>query len=286
MKTRNTVQNYDGLSEQEMRYFVPAIYAEQPHEDRSDKYAFFPTGRSILPPLAEVGLVPVMAMQQKSLRPGQQGFGKHLVELCPRSELGYRRDGGATRIIIVNSHNASCSYVIMAGRIRFICENGVISGDIDSTLRIPHKGNVVENVVAASIKVTLLAGKLAEELESWKHIMLSQAEKLIFARYAIAERFDQVVDADPQPAAVTLYRPEDAIRPQRQQDYGDSLYKTYQVVEERLTKGGYNGIVGTSRDDHGNRQRRRARALGSIDGKVSFEQRLHLLAREMAAQKG
>jgi len=282
---RNTVQNYNGLSEAEMRYFVPSIYAEQPHEDRSPNYSFYPT-RTALSALEQVGFVPIRAMQQKSLRPGQQGFGKHLIELCPRNELGYRRDGTARTIILVNSHNAACSYTIMAGLIRFVCENGLISGDIDSTLRVQHRGEVIENVVAGSVRIALAAGRMADELESWKSIYLTQEDKLRLARYAIAERFDldmpgEVVDAD-KPKALTVYNPLSALIPRRGEDVGDSLYQVFNVVQERLTVGGRGGITGRNRRG----QRRAARGVTGIDKTVLFNQRLHRLAQEMAAVRG
>ncbi len=280
---RYRIQNFNGLTEDQMRRFVPSIYAEQAHTDRSDKYAFYSTSTA-LSALEQAGFVPVMAMQQKSKLPGQIGFGKHLVKLAPSDELGYRRDE-ATNIVLVNSHNAACSYLILAGRFRFICENGLISGDLDSTLRIAHRRNVVEAVVEGTIRIALAAGRFADELEAWKGVYLTQEDKLRLARYAIAERFDldmpgEVVEAD-KPKALTVYRPESAIRPTRREDVGDSLYQVFNVVQEHLTRGGSRGIAGISR---GHRQA--ARAVTGIDQTIKFNQRLHRLAQEMAAARG
>jgi hypothetical protein len=56
-------------------------------------------------------------------------------------------------IILVNSHDGSTSYQMMAGAFRFVCTNGLICGDLVEDIRVRHSGNIVDNVIEGAYSI-------------------------------------------------------------------------------------------------------------------------------------
>lgn len=59
----------------------------------------------------------------------------------------------ANEIVLLNSHNGTSSYQMLAGVLRFVCQNGMVAGDDVRDIRVPHKGNVVHNVINGAFDV-------------------------------------------------------------------------------------------------------------------------------------
>jgi len=53
----------------------------------------------------------------------------------------------ANEIILINSHDGASSYQMLAGVFRFVCRNGLVVGKIANDIRVPHKGNVQDEVI-------------------------------------------------------------------------------------------------------------------------------------------
>jgi hypothetical protein len=48
----------------------------------------------------------------------------------------------ANEIVLLNSHDGTSSYQMLAGMFRFVCSNGLVCGDTVADVRVPHKGDV------------------------------------------------------------------------------------------------------------------------------------------------
>jgi len=80
----------DGLSIDNLRQNVPAVFADAAHESLSQKYTFIPTDR-VLTGLMSAGFVPVEARQARS-RKGSPAHARHVVRLRRRFETVALRD--------------------------------------------------------------------------------------------------------------------------------------------------------------------------------------------------
>jgi hypothetical protein len=56
-------------------------------------------------------------------------------------------------IVLLNSHDGSSSYQMLAGCFRFVCSNGMVFGDTHSDIRVRHSGNILDNVIEGAFKV-------------------------------------------------------------------------------------------------------------------------------------
>ncbi|MFB4358913.1 DUF932 domain-containing protein [Pantoea sp. BR_17] len=55
-----------------------------------------------------------------------------------------------SKIILLNSHDGSSSYQMIPGQFRSVCSNGMVCGEVYGEIRVPHKGDIVSQVVEYS----------------------------------------------------------------------------------------------------------------------------------------
>ena len=95
------------LSDDQIRRVAPSIFAQAPHASRSARYAQIPTAQ-VLGALRREGFEPFKACQCRTRLPDRHAFTKHLLRLRHRSAIAKAE---AYEIVLVNSHDASSSYV-------------------------------------------------------------------------------------------------------------------------------------------------------------------------------
>lgn len=98
-------------------------------------------------------------------------------------------------------------------------------------IRVPHKGDVVGQVIEGAYEVLGFFDKVIESRDEMKSITLDEDEQRIYAKHALGYKYDAHV-----PVA-----PEQVLLPNRRQDNRNDLWTTYQRVQENLIKGGLIG---------------------------------------------
>lgn len=140
------------LSNDEIRALAPSAFAATAHESRSARYAYIPTS-DVIDGLRENGFQPVFAKQGASRVPGKADFTKHLLRFRYQGAVTELREVGQTfpEIVLVNSHDGTSAYNIMAGMFRLVCLNGLVIADrTDGAFKVHHKGDVVHQVIEGS----------------------------------------------------------------------------------------------------------------------------------------
>ncbi len=130
------------LSDDQIRAVVPSIYADAPHGSRSERYSYIPTA-AVLTELRKEGFQPFMVTQTCVRNEDRREHTKHMIRLRHANQVN---DSIANEIILLNSHDGSSSYQMLAGAFRFVCSNGLVCGDTVADVRIPHKGDVAGRV--------------------------------------------------------------------------------------------------------------------------------------------
>ena len=107
--------------------------------------------------------------------------------------------------------------------------------------------------------------KQIENADKWQNIELTDSERLEFAIKAKAERFGE--DSNVEPNALLI--------PRRNIDTGNTLWQTFNVLQENCLQGGlrYNGM------------RRTSRRVTNIDKNVALNRFLWQTAMEFAASR-
>lgn len=264
-RAANVIRKNRPLTDDELRHHVPSIFSEDKHESRSDRYTWIPT-ITLLDRLRDEGFEPFFACQQRVRDEGRTGHAKHMVRLRRHNEIG--RDE-VSEIILLNSHDGSSSYQMIPGQFRFVCANGMVCGDTFGEIRVPHKGDVVGQVIEGAYEVVKRFEAVEESREEMKLITLNSGERRVFAETILDYRYEGKHIPISSDALLSTRRRED--------DKND-LWTVYQRAQENVIRGGLYG-----RNEKGGRVR--TRGINGIDGDLKTNRFLWSLAEKMKELK-
>ena len=239
---------------------TPSVFATSPSEKMSDKYVFVPT-MDILENFEREGWELASAKQV--------GRGIHSVhELRLRNGELPKVGDTLVEAIIRNSHNGMASFRVSAGLHRLVCSNGLtVPTALAESFNIRHSRFDLDEVKRLTES---FAGKLPKIEGSVKRMMereMTIDEKIEFVRKSVGIRFgqDKVLN---ELQIVGL------LTPNRDEDQGDDLWTTFNVVQEKYIRG---GIKTTSQRG----RRTKLRGLENIMAVNQVNTKLWTLAEEM-----
>jgi hypothetical protein len=256
-----------------VRRHVPSIFAEDKHISRSAKYTYIPTSQ-ILEGLMGQGFQIFSAMQGGSRIEGKREFTKHVVRLRhPGTSQRLAVGDSFPEIILGNSHDGTSAYTLRAGVFRLACLNGmVVAQQQIADVRIPHKGDILGQVIDGCIEVMQQMPQVSDQIQQWSALQLNQGEQVALASAALALRYDGDAPIGPNVA----------LRPRRMADNRSDLWTTFNRIQEALTKG---GDYYTTTTQDGRLRSSSTRAVNGIDGNTALNRGLWTLAAEMAKLK-
>lgn len=259
------------LSDEELRVTAPSVFANGPMTGLSSRYTFVPT-TEIVAGLREKHWLPVAVEQQRVRTSARFGFQKHLIRFR-RAEQMQTLDEWNPELVLTNSHDAGCAYILRVGIFRRICSNGlVVGGDAFESIRFRHADLEAAVVVAASYRILEYLPRVGALIERFRNCRLTQSESIDFARRALLLRFDTPEESPIEPATLLEAR--------RPDDQANDLWMVFNRCQENLVRGG----LSDSRRDRAGRLRA-LRGLRGIDSKVSLNQGLWDLAEATASTR-
>jgi hypothetical protein len=267
----------DPLTEDKLRAYVPSIFADGAHESRSARYGYIPTIEMVRGLNGE-GFVPTFAVEAKARDHSKDGFTKHLVRFQRQDmAVAHGRLGGVPELILLNSHDGSSSYQLLAGFLRFVCLNGMVVGDCFEEVRVQHrtKRNLVQDVIEGAFTVANTFKDVIEQGENMKARMLTGPQKEAFGEAALAAKYYDP-ETDKVEAPIT---PRQVIAPRRHEDTAGDLWTVFNRTQENMIRG---GLYGTTTGADGRRRNTTTRAVNGIDGNVKLNRALWTLASKMA----
>jgi hypothetical protein len=215
------------LSPEALRERVPAVFAGGAHERTSPSYTFISTAR-VLDALRLTGFCPVEARQATRAR--SPVHARHLIRLRRRVETVQLRDA-VPEIVFLNSHDGTSAYQLRVGLFRVVCTNGlIVSAGVFPVWRVMHRGDVVADVVTAALQISERFDALAAAVERMERTPLDRLQQLDFAADAFALRFPKDLHGGLQPSQLLV--------PRRAEDAGNDLWRTFNVVQENILRGG------------------------------------------------
>lgn len=137
------------LSDDQIARVAPSIFAAEPHGSRSERYTYIPT-IDVLRGLRKEGFEPFMVCQTRVRNEDKREHTKHMIRLRHADQINGREAG---EIIMLNSHDGTSSYQMLAGMFRFVCQNSMVCGDTLADFRVPHKGDVIGQVIEGAYTV-------------------------------------------------------------------------------------------------------------------------------------
>jgi hypothetical protein len=210
------------------------------------------------------GFQPFFVCQAKSRIEGKTEFTKHMIRFRYASQIV---SDTANEIILLNSHDGTSSYQMLAGCFRFVCHNGLICGETVEDLRIRHSGNVLDNVIEGACRIVEEFDKVDASKELMRGIELHQRQQNAFANAALSLRYDPEENIPILGHQLNLARCED--------HRGNDLWRTFNRVQENIMQGGVQGF-------NRNGGKTTTRKVTGLNATLAINRGLWTLAEEMA----
>jgi hypothetical protein len=246
--------------------YAPSVLATEAHDSRGERYSFIPT-INVIEGLRANGFEPFEVAQTRVRDQSRREFTKHMVRLRHPDAIGGQ--GEVPEIVLVNSHDGTSSYQLIAGMFRFVCSNGLIAGNVCEDIRVRHSGNVVDNVIEGATRIVEELPLITARIDEYKGIQLNHDEQRLFANAALSLRWDEGKAPITAAGALSL---------RRFDDQSNDLWTTFNRVQENLVRGGIGGRGATGR-------RMTTRAVGGVNENVKLNRALWSLADGLAQLK-
>lgn len=235
---------------EDLQTYAPAAFATKPAEGVTDRYTFIGS-QEIVKRILDLGWELHSAKQN-----GPNPFSRHMVRFT-NPGMGYfkmKGDNVKPQIILDNSHNRASGLQIHMGLFRLVCTNGLVIAipGMYSGIKFRHMGvdkEELKKVLDASAEQYKLVGDHIEGMMDVK-MLEDQAEE--FAVTAIARREPHMFineDGTINMKKITAStNPKEIIQPIRGEDRADNLWTVFNVIQERMIKGGYSRVTGSGRN--------------------------------------
>lgn len=264
--------------------YAPSALATAAHESRSSRYTYIPT-INVIEGMMRAGFQPFSASQSRSRVEGKNEFTKHMIRFRHQDVTAALAVGDVIpEVILVNSHDGTSAYKLIAGMFRLVCSNGLMVADqTTGSISVMHKGDIIAEVIEASNEIVNNSQKALSAAGEWSHLQLTSGEQSAFAEAAHSLRF-----ADAEGKVSTPITAAQLLQPRRPDDQGGDLWKTFNRVQENVIKGDLHART-RSHYDENNRfvpgRRVSTRRVTGIDQDVKLNRALWALAERMAELK-
>jgi hypothetical protein len=238
-KDNGLATSYIGMDE--IRRRCPVAFATEPTNDKvTEKYVLASTA-TVIKDMEKLGWKVIDAKQRKPRKAEDKRFSFHMIAFQnPDVSIVKTLDDGTTeiecwpRIILTNSHDGKNSFKFMVGLFRLVCSNGlIVSTQNFSDVRIRHINYTFEElrevvnkaIEALPTQIMLLNDMRATELTD------KEKRSLALDMLRIKRHDDKLEVADE-----TI---EEMLTPVRKEDEGNDLFTVFNIIQEKLVKGGF-----------------------------------------------
>lgn len=271
------------MSKEEIRKACPVAFAEVPTRDKvSDKYVMMSSER-VIDDMEKLGWKVVSACQRKpSKKLAEDGkvsqFSYHQIwfqnpeiSITRTNKEGTEEIDCYPRICLQNSADGLSRLKFGCGLFRLVCSNGLVIADQKlAEFSVQHINYTFEYVQKLIQEIVAELPNQVEQINMMQHVQLTFEQKLEFAKEALKVRrgLDQEDELKVDEETLT-----DMLTPKRDEDKGDDLWKVYNVLQEKVVKGGFM----MAKDE--NSKARKVREVKSFISSFSMSKDLDSIAR-------
>ncbi|MEA1979470.1 MAG: DUF932 domain-containing protein [candidate division Zixibacteria bacterium] len=232
---------------------VPAAFNINRHSDVSEKYNFI-SSEEIMATFQEANWLPSETSQVKSRKEGGRDFAKHLIRFRNpdiKTEVG----GIIPEIVMLNSHDRSKAFELMAGLFRFVCANGMIVADSTfQSIKTRHSSLAPDRITEGIAEIVDVVPQIMAKVDEMMALSLNPVDQLQLANNVVESVWTDPKIRPLEPAQLLEYR--------RSDDNKNDLWTSYNRIQENLIKGGLVGKTQTNRS-------KVQRGIKNIDKNVS-----------------
>jgi len=267
------------LSTDEIREQAPVIFAGGPTREVSERYVYADTP-TIINDMDKLGWK-VRQVGQRTARKENTMFSPHFVRFA-NPDYRIKGNGGDysfPEVVMKNRYDGLGAVEFMAGIFRLVCSNGmVISTESFGEMKLNHRGYsfeemrklVGDRVISIEEQVAVMNAMKDTNLMKEQQRELAMQGLLIRGQVSKSEegKFRGKVDL------LTL---DEILTPERNEDKGNDLWNTFNVVQEKMVNGGFHTQLGL------NTKVRKVRAIKSFEQDLTLNKQLFSAATELIA---
>ena len=212
------------MTHQEIKNFAPSVFSTSALPTLSNKYSFVPTFE-LIDKFGDEGWT-VSSVRQI----GKGGFAKHEV----RMRNSHMPNVGDTlaEVIISNSHNGMSTLKIDTGLFRLVCSNGLtVPTSVSESFSIRHT-----NIDLGEVKK--ITDEFADRLPIIERSVVKMENTFLSDEQTI-DLLDRAKFLRWKETAVPVnFNMEELLVPERVADMGNSVWKTFNIIQEKFVRGG------------------------------------------------
>lgn len=184
----------------------------------SDQYVVIDTNK-IIDEMAGLGYHPREIKRQSE-------YGLHRIDfMAPQKK---RKVEETPQVVFFNSYDTTRQAVFGAGLIRWVCNNGLIAGEVYASNKVRHIGTTAESFIDQIKQAAVLADTMVDRAQHAKKIVLTEPQ--------IDELVVRLVEPTYPNVDKELYKRIAA--PRREADQTNNAWVVFNRVQEGLVRGG------------------------------------------------
>lgn len=218
------------MTKDQLREKVPAIFTKEPSERMSDRYVYIPSEK-VVDTFASEGWYPTKAFQSKTKK-DDKIFRKHIIEFASPSFQPLMPEVGTLtpRLIMTNSHDGTSGIQLRMGIFRLVCQNGLaISHQEIMQIRKRHSGIDKDEILETIYNASKQFPDVWSKIDEYSSIKLTNNQRIDFATKVVDLRFGEQANK---------YDATSFLETRRAEDTGSDLFRTMNVLQENIVKGG------------------------------------------------
>lgn len=211
------------ISLKTLKQNVPSVFATGPSPKMSDKYTFVPT-MEILQNFEQEGWNIASARQL-----GQGMYAQHEVRL--RNGALPNVGDSLIEAVIRNSHNGLSSFSVSTGLFRLVCSNGLtVPTSISDSISVKHMRVDMGTVRQITDEFAERLPIVQRSVGKMENTFLNEEKLVDFVNKSAMIRWEK--------GSVPKLDIEAFLNPEREGDVGNSVWKTFNVIQEKFVRGG------------------------------------------------
>lgn len=226
------------LSDDEIKQKCPFAFYNHPTNPKvSEKYVQANTS-TVIKDMAKLGWYVIDAKQKAKRKNSSKVQSFHMIAFQnPNIKILQNGEVEAfPRIILTNSHDGMASFKFMVSLFRCVCSNGLIIADEKfAELTIRHINYTFEDLRHLVEKTIRELPEYISVMNRMKETTLNKEQKYDFALKMLKIRKNIPFEEKLNVSEKTLT---EILAPTRKEDEGDSLWSVFNVLQEKMIKGG------------------------------------------------
>lgn len=221
------------LTLEQVAKVAPAVFNKEPGVTTLAPYNYISTELA-MHAILRAGYGISEAAQQRSPREQWTDVhGKHMLRFRKLDYFGAPKSlmTVVPEIVVVNAHDASSKLHMYVGLWRFICLNGLMTGNTVGSISIKHQKGITDETRRALEQIfNKMLPVTSEQVKAMEAKTLTTMQQEQFASNAIALRWPT------NPSAV---RASDLLAARREADKGNDVWHTFNRVQENVIAAGF-----------------------------------------------